>query len=137
MEKIVKYIPLVTFALVVMIALMLVGGNQSASVGATGTRFPNGISADSTSPSAGQVRGTTITTTGLATLASATVTGTLTQSTSNSATTTAALGCVQTTATSTATPIRFVIGSIATSSTSYTGTNTIGLVGWQYGSCPI
>lgn len=33
-----------------------------------GTRFPNGISADSTSPSAGEVRGTTLTITSLATL---------------------------------------------------------------------
>jgi len=47
-----------------------------ASFGA-GTRFPNGISADTTSPSAGQVRGTTLTTTGAATLASASVTGNL------------------------------------------------------------
>lgn len=40
-----------------------------------GTRFPSGISADSTSPSSGEVRGTTMTSTGLATLASASVTG--------------------------------------------------------------
>lgn len=33
-----------------------------------GSRFPNGISADSTSPSAGQVRGTTMTATGSATV---------------------------------------------------------------------
>jgi hypothetical protein len=32
--------------------------------GGTGTRFPNGLSADSTSPSAGQVRGTSLTITG-------------------------------------------------------------------------
>ena len=37
---------------------------------ATGTRMPNGISADSTSPSAGQVRGTTFTVTGATTLGS-------------------------------------------------------------------
>jgi hypothetical protein len=35
-----------------------------AVVGATGTRFPNGLSADSTSPIAGEVRGTTFTSTG-------------------------------------------------------------------------
>lgn len=34
--------------------------------GSSGTRFPNGISADSTSPSAGEVRGTTFTLTGAA-----------------------------------------------------------------------
>ena len=42
--------------------------------GASGTRFPNGLSADSTSPSAGQVRGTSLTVTGVSTL-----TGTSTQ----------------------------------------------------------
>ena len=57
--------------------------------------------------------------------------------TSDAATSTTALGCVQTVATSTATPIRVVYSTIATSSPTYTGTNTIGLVGWQYGNCPI
>ena len=45
--------------------LVLVGGNNQSGIfslifGATGTRSPNGISADSTSPSVGQVRGTTV-----------------------------------------------------------------------------
>ncbi len=40
-------------------------------VGNSGTRFPNGISADTTSPSAGQVRGTTLTATATTTLGSA------------------------------------------------------------------
>lgn len=55
-------------------------GNQSdgPAVGASGTRFPNGISVDSTSPSAGQIRGTTFTSTGAATFASGIVTGDLT-----------------------------------------------------------
>ena len=134
MEKFTKYVPFATLALVVVIALMLVGGNQSASAGASGTRFPNGISADSTSPSAGQVRGTTLTTTGVATLASATVTGTLTQSTTNAATTTAALGCVQTTATSTLTPIRLLY-TASTTATAISGTQA-GFVLWGYGTCP-
>lgn len=38
--------------------------------GASGTRFPNGLSTDSTSPSAGQVRTTTLTATGAATVGS-------------------------------------------------------------------
>ena len=38
--------------------------------GASGTRFPNGLSADSTSPIAGEVRGTTLTVTGAATIGS-------------------------------------------------------------------
>jgi hypothetical protein len=63
---------LLTAAIVVvaMFALSLVGDNQSDFLGASGSRFPNGISADSTSPSAGQVRGTTLTVTGAATLSS-------------------------------------------------------------------
>lgn len=39
-------------------------------LGASGTRFPHGISADSTSPSSGEVRGTTLTATGAATIGS-------------------------------------------------------------------
>lgn len=46
----------------------LFGASQSEELGASGTRFPNGISADTTSPVAGQVRGTTLTVTGLSTL---------------------------------------------------------------------
>jgi len=66
----------------------VVGGNNQPQVqvqeavnealnklGASGTRFPNGISADTTSPTSGQVRGTTFTSTGEGTFASASVTG--------------------------------------------------------------
>jgi hypothetical protein len=53
-------------------------GNQSDD-GFGGTRFPNGLSADGTSPSAGEVRGTTLTTTGAATVGGAlTVSGAVT-----------------------------------------------------------
>lgn len=47
-----------------------VSGGESGELtfGASGTRFPNGVSADSTSPSAGQVRGTTQTITATSTL---------------------------------------------------------------------
>jgi len=62
--------------------------------------------------------------------------GTLKVTTSNTATSTAIVGCIQTYATSTATAVRLVVGSIATSSTSYDGTNTVGLIGWRYGTCP-
>jgi len=44
---------------------VLVGGNQPEQLG--GTRFPSGISADSTSPISGEVRGTTLTVTGAVT----------------------------------------------------------------------
>lgn len=52
------------------LGLIQFGGTEELSLGASGTRFPNGLSADSTSPSAGQVRGTTFTSTGAATLGS-------------------------------------------------------------------
>lgn len=42
----------------------------SNTFGATGTRFPNGLSTDSTSPSAGQMRTTTLLTTSTATIGS-------------------------------------------------------------------
>lgn len=51
-----------TLLIAVVLILVLVGANQSAepkNIGA-GTRMPNGISADSTSPVAGEVRGTTL-----------------------------------------------------------------------------
>ena len=41
---------------------------QEGFLGATGTRFPNGLSTDSTSPSAGQVRTTTFLSTGTTTV---------------------------------------------------------------------
>ena len=61
-------------ALVGALSALLVAGaaglvNESARLGA-GSRFPNGISADTTAPSAaGQIRGTTLVITGAATLA--------------------------------------------------------------------
>lgn len=131
-DKINKWLPLIT---VILVVLVLVGGNQSAGFG--GTRTQNGLSADSTSPIAGEVRGTTLTSTGLATLSSVTVTGTLTQSTTNSATTTAAVGCIQTVATSTATKIRLIIGTANTGASSTASTAAVGgFVTWGYGSCP-
>jgi hypothetical protein len=49
-------------ALFLSLAGLIGGNNQSATIlGASGTRFPNGISADTTSPVAGQVRGTDFT----------------------------------------------------------------------------
>lgn len=44
---------------------------ENGVLGASGTRFPHGISADSTSPVAGEVRGTTLTSTGAATIGGA------------------------------------------------------------------
>ena len=54
-------------ATIVVIIAFVVGGNNQPQTpinfGASGTRFPNGISADSTSPSAGEVRGADLTAT--------------------------------------------------------------------------
>lgn len=61
---------------------------------------------------------------------------TITQVTTNAATSTFSGGCIQTTATSTATPVRFVIGTSG-ATTTYQGGAAIGVVAWQYGSCPI
>lgn len=50
-----------TLALVVALGVAINLSKLSSSVeslGASGTRFPNGISADSTSPAVGQIRGT-------------------------------------------------------------------------------
>lgn len=88
----------------VVVILVLVGGNQPvefsdkqlnrlaeqmAQLGA-GSRFPNGISADTTSPSgAGNIRGTTLTMTGASTFATTVVvSGSFTAPSSNAATTT-------------------------------------------------
>ena len=99
--------------------------------GASGTRMPNGISTDSTSPTAGQIRGTTLLTTGAVTLG-----GTLTVTTSNTATSTVSLGCIQTTATSTATPVYLTFTPHAGTTTTQGGTSNF-LVSARFGPCPI
>jgi hypothetical protein len=70
-----KYIVIGAIVLFVagLIVGSVVGGNDSQPLGATGARFPYGISADTTSPSAGQVRGTTLTVTGISTQATTSV----------------------------------------------------------------
>jgi hypothetical protein len=93
---------------------------KEASYGATGTRFPNGISADSTSPVAGQVRGATFTSTGDVTIGG----GTLNVTTSNTATSTIVAGCFEFYATSTETAQRFQAST------------TPGVMYSQYGACP-
>jgi len=98
----------------------LVGGNQSESNLGGGTRFQNGISADNISPNAGEVRGTTFTSTGDVVLGG----GTLNVTTSNTATSTLVVGCVQFYATSTATAQRFQAST------------TPGAMYSAYGSCP-
>lgn len=62
-----------------------------------------------------------------------TTTGPLTVTSTNTATSTTIVGCVQTTATSTATPIRLLYNTQATTSLSGTASGT---VVWGYGTCP-
>ena len=64
-------------ALIGVVLILVLVGNQSGpktelNLGAAGTRFPSGLSADSISPSAGEVRGTTLTITGAASFATTT-----------------------------------------------------------------
>lgn len=64
--------------------------------------------------------------------------GSFTVTTTNSATSTASLGCIQTTATSTATAIRLMMSPVnSTASTTNGGATASGFVIWGYGSCPI
>ena len=49
-----------TGLIVLVIILVLVVSKQSVPLGATGTRFPNGLSTNSTSPSAGELLTTTL-----------------------------------------------------------------------------
>ena len=79
-EKINKWLPILTFILVIILGVMLVGGNsQSGLVGGNGSRYPNGLSADTTSPIDGEVRGTTLNITSTSALAGAVDVGTFTQ----------------------------------------------------------
>lgn len=126
-------------AAIVAVIVVVVGGNNQPApdkdLGASGTRFPNGISADTTSPVRGEVRGTTFTLTGDAVIGGGN--GALTLTTSNTATSTATIGCIQTYATSTQTPVRFVLSSTGTTTATFGAGTANGGVSWQYGTCPI
>lgn len=63
--------------------------------------------------------------------------GDITVTTTNTATSTITVGCLQTYATSTATAVRFTIGTAANATSTSQGTDANGTVVWQYGSCPI
>jgi len=77
------------------------------------------------------VDGTTrISGTGSATLAGLTVT------TTDAATSTSEFGCIETTATSTATPVKLVLGKVGSSATTTLYNTSSGAVYWAYGNCP-
>lgn len=63
--------------------------------------------------------------------------GALTLTTTNAATSTLVVGCIQTYATSTASPIKLTIGSSG-ATTTFAGVGSIssGVVTWNFGSCP-
>ena len=63
--------------------------------------------------------------------------GALVITTTNAATSTIQVGCIQTTATSTETPVRLVLSSAASSTPTFGAGNAVGGVSWQYGTCPI
>jgi len=63
--------------------------------------------------------------------------GALVVTTSNSATSTIQVGCISMYATSTATAVRLTFGTNAWATSTTQGSNAVGLVAWQYGSCPI
>lgn len=93
--------------------MALVGGNQSdATVLSGGSRFPNGISADTTSPIVGQVRGTTFSFTSSGSLTS---TGTTSLSFLSSSATQGV--CMPFNATSTNTLLNMTFGATTTNST--------------------
>lgn len=86
-----------TSLIVIVGILVLVGGNQSDQiVGSSGSRFPHGISADTTSPVEGEVRGTTLNITSTAAFAGQiTANAGLLQSSVNSTTTGATVTLLQ------------------------------------------
>lgn len=109
-----------TALIALLITLMLVGGNQSAS-------FRGVTNFDSLTLSEDLIVTDDATVSG----------GSFTLTTSNSATSTATIGCFQTYATSTATAIRmgYDLTSTTTVKNQY-GTTVGGFVTWGYGTCP-
>lgn len=63
--------------------------------------------------------------------------GALVLTTTNAATSTAQIGCIQTTATSTATPVILVLSSTASTSPTFGAGTAVGGVFWKFGTCPI
>jgi len=116
---------LVLIAIVIAVVAIYIASNSVKtieSLGASGTRFPNGLSTTSTSPSSGQVRTATLVTTGDAVFGGGDEGIVVT--TSNTATSSIEVGCWQFYATSTATPLK------------YQASTTPGIMYSQYGTCP-
>lgn len=97
------------------------------TLGAMGTRFPNGLSTNSTSPDVGELQTTTLEVDSTSSLEGDVTLGggasALTITTTNTATSSLKVGCIDTHATSTQTPIRL------------SATTTPGIAYWSYGLC--
>lgn len=124
MEKLNKFSGVI--AIVAVLIAIFAWNSKSSSFG--GTRFPQGLSADSTSPVAGEVRGTDLTITDDATISG----GVLSVPTGAGATSTLTIGRIHMYATSSATQICIDFNTQAT--TTIAGTAN-GAVTWKYGSC--
>lgn len=130
------WLAVVAVAIIAVTALFLPlsGG---LSFGASGTRMPNGISADTTSPVAGELRGADLTLTDDAVITDdVTINGgSVVVTTTQLATSTVNYGCWQRIATSTETPIRSRLVASTTPNLLNGGTGQFLLV-FQYGTCP-
>ncbi len=119
----------------ILIAIVIAVGSLLVNVGAlkfgaSGTRYPNGLSADNTSPVAGQVRGTTLNITSTSNFSGDAVFGGglsgINITSTNAATSSIKVGCIESYATSTLTPIR-----LSATTTASGGTMPL----WVFGSC--
>lgn len=127
METILKYAGIVALVAVVLVVVMGGSDSGSGSFGGAACNGGNCTDYDAVNTTAGYYLDDAVFISG---------SGNITQPTSNSATSTAAVGCIQTTATSTATPIRLVISNSGATSTFAAGAAS-GVVAWQFGNCPI
>ena len=101
-----------TAGILLIAILVLVGGNEPADIGANGTRFPHGISANNTSPVAGEVVATSMTTGAQGTVAYETKGGIAYAFYENTLTASSSVMCISTNPfTSTSTPTNLSIKS--------------------------
>jgi len=120
MNSLQQWAGVVALVILAAVGLVQLASAFDFSLGAEGTRFPNGVSASTNSPRAnGELRGDD-----------------LKLDTSNTATSSAEVGCIQSHATSTATPVVYTFTPHVGTTTTQGGTSHF-LVSARYGSCPI
>lgn len=121
-----KYLSTILSIAAIVIALVAYTGNKTSFGDVTGTTNYGNLGLSGT----------------LAVTGATTLSSTLTQTTSNTATSTAEFGCVESTATSTASPIKVMyiasttIGGSVVSTAGFGGGTAQGLVLWGFGNCP-